>query len=166
VRGGLRALLQRFHVLPALSEPLDDRVLDGARIRAGDKVADVGAGTGLLTRSAAERVGPDGEVLAIDISVDALEALRANTSAPNVSYLIGCADILPLMDESVDVVFTHRTGAASETFRVLRSGGRISVYGNSDDAIGDLEQVFTSAGFTDVRIDLAESVVYLTAVKR
>jgi ubiquinone/menaquinone biosynthesis C-methylase UbiE len=126
----------------------------------------VGAGTGLLTRSAARRVGPDGEVLAIDISVDALDALRANTSAPNVSYLLGWADILPLMDESVDVVVTQRTGAASETFRVLCSGGRISVYGDPDDAIGDLEPVFTSAGFSDVRTDLAGPSVYLTAVKQ
>ena len=126
----------------------------------------MGAGTGLLTRSAARRVGPDGEVLAIDISVDALDALRANTSAPNVSYLLGWADILPLMDESVDVVVTQRTGAASETFRVLCSGGRISVYGDPDDAIGDLEPVFTSAGFSDVRTDLAGPSVYLTAVKQ
>jgi ubiquinone/menaquinone biosynthesis C-methylase UbiE len=162
VRGRVRALLLRLHVLPALNERLDDRVLDGARIRAGDKVADVSAG--LLTRGAVERVGPDGDVLAIDVSVDALEELRANTTAPNVSYLVGCAGVLPLMDESVDVVVTRKTEAASESFRVLRSGGRISMYGDPDDLLPNFEQVFTSAGFNDVRTHPAAP--YLTAVKQ
>ena len=138
---------------------MDDRVLDGAHLRAGDKVADVGAGTGLLTQRAAELVGPEGDVVAIDSSVDALEELRASTAAPNVSYLIGWADVLPLMDESVDVVVTHETEAARELFRVLRSGGRISMYGDP----GDLGQVFGSVGFTDVRTSSAAR--WLTAVK-
>jgi ubiquinone/menaquinone biosynthesis C-methylase UbiE len=113
----------------------------------------------LLTPRAAELVGPDGDVLAIDCSVGALEELRAKTAAPNVSYLIGCPDILPLMDESVDVVVTHETEAARELFRVLTSGGRISMYGDP----GDLEQLFRSVGFTDVRTSSATR--YLTAVK-
>ena len=113
----------------------------------------------MLTPRAAELVGPDGDVLAIDNSVDALEDLRAKTAAPNVTYLIGCADILPLMDESVDVVVTHETEAARELFCVLRSGGRISMYGE----LGDLEQLFRGVGFTDVRTSPAAR--YLTAVR-
>ena len=113
-----------------------DRVLDGARIDAGETVADVGAGTGLLTLGAVERVGPDGDVLALDISVDALEELRRNTTAPNISYLIGRADILPLPDESVDAAVTRsvliyvddKAEAAREFHRVLRAGGRASLY--------------------------------------
>jgi ubiquinone/menaquinone biosynthesis C-methylase UbiE len=132
----------------------------------------------LLTQGIAECVGPDGDVLAIDSSVDALEELRANTAAPNVSYFVGCADILPLMDESVDAVLTRlvlifdhdKTEAVGELFRVLGSGGRISIYGGSDEPIpnfdrGDLEQVFTSAGFNDVRTDAAWPAVYFTGVK-
>jgi arsenite methyltransferase len=166
VRGRLRPLLPRLHLLPALSKQLDqwaewlvrtrfegrseeeleemlselaafrDTVLDNARLRPGDTVADVGAGTGLLTVGAAERIAPDGEVVAIDISVDALEAMRRACTAPNVFYLIGSADVLPLPDESVDVVLTRsvliyiqdKAEVAREFFRVLNRGGRLSIF--------------------------------------
>jgi arsenite methyltransferase len=113
-----------------------DRVLDGARIRAGETVADVGAGTGLLTLGAVERVGPDGTVLAIDISADALEELRSHARAANISYFIGGADLLPLLDASVDAVLTRsvliyvkeKAEAAREFHRVAKSGGRVSLF--------------------------------------
>jgi arsenite methyltransferase len=113
-----------------------DRVLDGARIRVGETVADVGAGTGLLTLGAVERVGPDGTVLAIDVSADALEELRSHARAPNVSYLLGSATLLPLLDASVDAVLTRsvliyvteKAEAAQEFNRVARTGGRISLF--------------------------------------
>jgi arsenite methyltransferase len=76
-----------------------------------------------------------GDVIALDISVDALEELRANASAPNVSYLVGQADVLPLPDATVDALVTravliyvdNKAEAAREFFRVLRSGGRVSL---------------------------------------
>jgi arsenite methyltransferase len=166
VRRRLRALLPRLHLLPALSGELDqwaewlirtryagwsaeevaealhelgewrDRVLDGAKIEQGEAVADVGAGTGLLTLGSVDRVGPDGDVIAIDVSIDALEELRANTTAPNISYLVGQADVLPLRDGSVDAVLTRsvliyvddKAEAAREFERVLRPGGRVSLF--------------------------------------
>jgi arsenite methyltransferase len=166
VRRRLRPLLPRLHLFPALSGELDhwaewlvrtrfagwseaevaealeelgewrDRVLDGAKIQHGDAVADVGAGTGLLTLGAVERVGPDGDVIAVDISVDALEELRASTTAPNISYLVGQADVLPLRDESLDAVVTRsvliyvadKAEAAREFERVVRRGGRVSLF--------------------------------------
>jgi arsenite methyltransferase len=111
-----------------------DTVLDNARIRAGDAVVDAGTGTGLIALGAAERVGADGDIFAIDISVDCLEELRRVASASNVFYLIGRADILPLTNESVDVVCTRsvliyvedKAEAAREFFRVLRAEGRVS----------------------------------------
>jgi len=113
-----------------------DRVLDGAGLAPGETVADVGAGTGLLTLGAVERVGAEGDVIALDISVDALEELRAHAIAPNISYLIGSADVLPLRDESLDAVVTRsvliyvddKAEAAVEFLRVLRSGGRVSLF--------------------------------------
>jgi ubiquinone/menaquinone biosynthesis C-methylase UbiE len=43
-------------------------------------------------------------VFVVDESVDALEEARAQTRAPNVFYLLGCAEVLPLPDGSVDEV--------------------------------------------------------------
>jgi arsenite methyltransferase len=113
-----------------------ETVLDNARIRAGDAVVDAGTGTGLIALGAAERVGPDGDVFAIDISVDCLEELRRVATARNIFFLIGSADVLPLPDESVDVVCTRsvliyvqdKAEAAREFFRVLRPGGRLSIF--------------------------------------
>jgi ubiquinone/menaquinone biosynthesis C-methylase UbiE len=113
-----------------------DRVLDGARIEAGERVLDVGAGTGLLTLGAVGRVGPDGDVLAVDPSVDCLEELRRESSAPNVAYLVGDAEVLPLPDSYVDVALTRSVliyvdaleRAARELFRVVRAGGCISLF--------------------------------------
>jgi ubiquinone/menaquinone biosynthesis C-methylase UbiE len=111
-------------------------VLDRALLEEDDVVVDVGAGTGLLVFGALERLGADGAVVALDISVDCLEELRATCDDPRVSYLVGNAEVLPVPDSSVDVVLTRsvliyvrdKAGAALEFFRVLRPGGRISIF--------------------------------------
>jgi arsenite methyltransferase len=113
-----------------------DTVLDNARIEAGDTVVDAGTGTGLIALGALERVGADGDVIAVDISVDCLEELRRVTTAPNMFFLIGSADVLPLPDDSADAVLTRsvliyvddKAKAAREFFRVLRDGGRVSIF--------------------------------------
>jgi SAM-dependent methyltransferase len=52
-----------------------DEVLRALALRPGERVADVGAGSGYFTLRAARAVGPTGEVLAIDINPDILEFL-------------------------------------------------------------------------------------------
>ena len=71
----------------------------------------------------AERVAPDGDVLVVDESVDVLEELRATTRAPNVFYFVGCTEVLPLPDASVDEVVgaPPNNEARVEFHRVLRS---------------------------------------------
>jgi hypothetical protein len=51
-----------------------------------------------------------------------LEELRAGTRAPNVFYLLGCGDVLPLPDASVDEVVgaPPSAEAQAELDRVLR----------------------------------------------
>jgi ubiquinone/menaquinone biosynthesis C-methylase UbiE len=70
----------------------------------------------------AGRVAPDGDVLVVDESVDVLEELRAKTRAPNVFYLIGWPEVLPVPDASVDEVVGSppNADAERELARVLR----------------------------------------------
>jgi arsenite methyltransferase len=114
-----------------------DRVLDNARLEPGDDVLDLGAGTGLLTFGAHDRIG-DGWVFAIDPTVDALEELLRGAHGADlagVMYLIGDAEVIPLPDESVDACVTRSVlmyvpdleKAATELHRVLRPGGRLSL---------------------------------------
>ena len=115
-----------------------DRILDGAQLRDGDDVLDLGAGTGLLTFGAHERIG-EGWVFAVDPSVDVLEELLRGAHEADLAgvvYLIGDAEVIPLPDESVDAAVTRSVLmyvddihiAARELRRVLRRGGRVSLY--------------------------------------
>jgi ubiquinone/menaquinone biosynthesis C-methylase UbiE len=113
-----------------------DRVLERAGIEPNDAVLDVGTGTGLLVFGALDRLGPCGSMVALDISADCLEELMAACEDSRVTYLVGSADVLPLPDESVDVVLMRsvliyvreKAEAAREFFRVLRPGGRMSLF--------------------------------------
>jgi len=113
-----------------------DTVLDNARLAPGDRIVDVGAGTGLLTLGALDRIGEDGVVYAVDPSPDALDQLRHHVTRAGVHYLIGEAAALPLPDAFVDAALTRSVliyvedleDAVQELHRVLRSGGRLSIY--------------------------------------
>jgi Methyltransferase domain len=102
-------------------------------------------------------------VLVVEDSVDELERLRRETRAPNVSYLIGALDVLPLTDSSVDEVLATsglQPDAPGECLRVLRPGGRIALGMVDEDGAGDalnlgphdLERLFIDAGFESVSV--------------
>jgi ubiquinone/menaquinone biosynthesis C-methylase UbiE len=73
-------------------------------------------GGGALASAIAE-AGPDGDVLVVDWRVETLERLRRECAAPNVFFLLGSADVLPLLDRSVDAVVG---GSGDDVERVLR----------------------------------------------
>ena len=62
--------------LQAWLGPVTEAMLDLAKLKAGDRVVDLGAGAGEPSLSAAEMVGPSGHVLATDISSNILESPR------------------------------------------------------------------------------------------
>ncbi|MGC4888919.1 class I SAM-dependent methyltransferase [Micromonospora sp. DT227] len=115
-----------------------DGVLDGAALAADDVVLDVGCGTGLIGFGALDRLGPAGHVIFSDVSPDVLDECRRTAGGDGrCSFVVAPADDLTgIADASVDVVttrsvliYTDRKAAAfAEFLRVLRPGGRISLF--------------------------------------
>lgn len=115
-----------------------DGVVDGAGLEPDDVVLDVGCGTGLIGFGALDRLGPDGHVIFSDVSQDVLDECRRTASGDGrCSFMVASADDLAgIADASVDVVTTRsvliysdrKAAAFTEFFRVLRPGGRISLF--------------------------------------
>ena len=70
-----------------------------------------------LVQEVLGRAGDDGDVIALDPSVDALERLEAAVRDPRLWFLLGDAEIVPLPDSSVDEIVG---GASVDLERVLR----------------------------------------------
>jgi SAM-dependent methyltransferase len=109
-----------------------------AHLRAGDLVLDLGSGGGLDTLLAARAVAPGGRAIGLDILPEMLERAAAHAreaGVTNVEWLRGEIENIPLPDASVDVVVSNgvvnlsprKSRVLFEAYRVLRSGGRISM---------------------------------------
>ena len=131
----------RERLLTELLYPVRDTVLDKAEFQPGDIVLDVGTGDGLIAFGALERLGPSGHVVFSDISQDLLDHCRAAAAAKGLldrcCFVVASADSLDgIADASVDVVTTRsvliyvndKAEALWAFYRVLKPGGRISVF--------------------------------------
>ena len=121
--------------------PVREEVLDRARVAPGQTLLDVGTGDGLIAFGALERLGPSGRVIFSDISQDLLDHCRAAASEEGLAgrrrFVLAPADQLTAVpDASVDAVTTRsvliyvkdKARAMREFFRVLRPGGRASLF--------------------------------------
>jgi SAM-dependent methyltransferase len=120
-------------IVPALTREWAPRLVAAARIRRGDRVLDVACGTGVLSRAAAEAVGPAGSVTGLDPDPGML-AIAAR-GAPGIAWHRGAAENLPFPDATFDAVvsqfglmfFPGRPRGLREMWRVLRPGGRMAL---------------------------------------
>jgi arsenite methyltransferase len=121
--------------------PIRDAVVQNARIGEGDVVLDVGTGDGLIAFAAVPLAGADGKVIFSDVSSSLLDHCRQRAREQGVDtrceFLVASADDLSsLPDGSVDVVTTrsvliyvrNKGRAFHEFSRVLRPGGRLSIF--------------------------------------
>jgi arsenite methyltransferase len=109
-----------------------------ADLRDGERVLDLGSGGGIDVLLSARRVGPSGFAYGVDMTDEMLTLARANAAragAPNVEFLKGEIEAVPLPDAAVDVVIsncvinlsTDKPAVLAEMFRVLVPRGRIGI---------------------------------------
>ena len=116
-----------------------ERLLEPARLAAGESVLDVGCGTGSLAIAAKRQVGATGTVFGVDASPEMLTRAerKARKAHAKVGFQQALAQALPFADAQFDVVLSTvmlhhlprpaRRQCAGEIRRVLKPGGRVLV---------------------------------------
>ncbi len=110
-------------------------VVEMAGIKPGDKVLDVGCGTGNLTMTAKKYAGENGTVVGIDASPEMIETARkkATRAGSNTQFEVGLIEKIPFPDGTFDAVINRlmvhhlpddlKRQAFVDVLRVLKPGG-------------------------------------------
>ncbi len=127
--------VERQAAQDALLAPISDALIDRARIEAGERVIDIGCGCGATTIAAAEKVGPSGHVLGLDVSAPMLARAQELTPADaTVAFAHADAMVHHFKAVSADLVisrlgvmyFADPIRAFLNIRTALRSEGRLA----------------------------------------
>jgi len=109
-----------------------------AELKAGEVVLDLGSGAGVDVFLAANKVGPTGKAIGVDMTkemVDRAEEIAKNYGYRNVEFRLGEMEKLPVEDESVDIIISNcvinlspdKSKVFQEAYRALKPKGRLIV---------------------------------------
>ncbi|HEX2180046.1 MAG TPA: methyltransferase domain-containing protein, partial [Actinomycetota bacterium] len=109
-----------------------------APLQPGQVVVDLGSGSGVDTFLAAQRVGPQGRVVGVDLTPEMValaNSAKRSAGLQNVEFVSGEMEQVPMPDGSVDVVISNcainlsddKQSVFAEIARVLRPGGSIGI---------------------------------------
>lgn len=126
-------IYERYFV-PAIGKPLAETLLAVAALSPGERVLDVGCGTGVVARLAAEVVGPEGEVKGVDVNPGMLAVAKAS-SPSSIEWHEAGAESMPFEDDTFDVglcqmsiQFVEDCGKClREMRRVVKRQGRVAL---------------------------------------
>jgi ubiquinone/menaquinone biosynthesis C-methylase UbiE len=179
-RYDLHGWLTDIFVFRGKVRELRQKTANLAQLQPGEKVLDVGCGTGTLAIEVARRVGRAGHVAGIDPGAQQIAHARAQAARRNlpIDFQIGVIEQLPFPDQTFDVVFStlmmhhlptplKRQGLA-EIARVLKPGGRLVIadfkhkqeragqaarFHAGGSRIQDLAAIVSDAGFQQVETE-------------
>jgi precorrin-6B methylase 2 len=112
------------------------KVMEALKLKPGDVVADVGAGSGYFTFRIAELVGDKGKVFAVDVQEEMLDIIRQRMKAKkvaNVEPVLGTVTDPKLPEGGVDLIlmvdvyheFSHPYEMTAAMVKALKPGGRL-----------------------------------------
>lgn len=157
-------------------------------LQEGDIMADIGCGIGYFTLPAAEIVGPQGLIYAMDISPEMLaevETRAADLENRNIRLVNSGENDFKIKEETVNFAFIclvlheakNITSFLQETRRITAEQGRVAIiewqkvessYGPPVDHrldINDVKQVLQDLGFENIQVDIGEHFYAVVAQK-
>ncbi|MBI2474588.1 MAG: class I SAM-dependent methyltransferase [Candidatus Taylorbacteria bacterium] len=139
-------------------------------LKAGDRLLDVGCGSGTMLKKLRAKFGNDVQLFGVDPSPQMLDVARSKAAGLNITFKVAYGSDLPLIDRSQDWVistlaFHHmpteeKIKAVGELARVLKPGGLalISDLGRPKGIVGSVLHLISRAhAFTAGNMDIVES---------
>jgi ubiquinone/menaquinone biosynthesis C-methylase UbiE len=145
-------------------------------VKEGDVVLDIGSGAGIDVLLAAQKVGPSGKVIGLDMTAEMIATAEQNAReahADNVEFRLGEMEDMPVDDSSVDWIISNcvitlspdKEAVFREAFRVLKPGGRMLI---SDICLNDVDQSVREELFqwADCIGSAVDEETYLSTIRR